>query len=93
MSTKAKALAVAKRFGFVLDTVNSGPEPIGYTVVFDHPTHSFAGDCRSITCANFTGSNGRTAAQESWAEAIERMESEAPLLESCTDPDCDYHAE
>lgn len=91
MVTKAKAQAVAERFGFELDEQNSGAEPVGFTVIFDHPTHSIGGDCRSITCSWFTGDAGRTPAQSAWSEAIDRMESDGPILERCVDPDCDYH--
>lgn len=93
MSTKRQALAVAARFGFVLDERNSGKDPMGFTAIFDHPTHSIGADCRSIVCSNFTGFPGQTAAECTWAEAIERMEAEGPLLEPCEDPDCDYHSE
>lgn len=90
--TKAKALKVAARFGFVLDESCSGLMSGCYTVVFDHPTHSIGFDCRSITVSDY-GSGAITPAQAAWSEAIERMEAEGPLLEPCTDPECDYHHE
>lgn len=91
MSTKAKALRVAKRYGFVLDESVSGLVGDCFTVCLDHPTHSIAGDCRSITESNF-GGGGQTAAQCAWADTIERMEEEGPLLERCEDPECEYHS-
>lgn len=91
MATKRQALAVAARFGFELDERNSGKDPMGFTAIFDHPTHSICGSCRSITCSNYTGFPGQTAAECTWAEAIERMEEEGPLLEKCEDPECEYH--
>lgn len=92
MTTKAKALRVAARFGFVLDEANSGKIGDCFMLTFDHPTHSIAGDCRSIHVSDY-GTGDRSPAQCAWAEAIERMESEGELLEPCTNPDCEYHAE
>lgn len=91
MCTKAKALAVARKFGLVLDERNSGLIGHCYTVILDHPTHSFSGDCRSITVSDY-GSGDVTPAQAAWSEAIERMQSEAPFLEPCPVADCDYHS-
>lgn len=97
MSTRRAALAVAARFGFVLDERNSGQTGLDFTTIFDHPTHSIGGDCRSITVSSYPGSNiagvHQTASQNTWREAIERMKAEGPLLEPCTDPGCDYHNE
>jgi hypothetical protein len=84
MATKAQALAVAAKYGFVLDESVSGKIGLWFMVTFDHPTHNIGGDCRSIHVEDISGS-------VAWAEAIERMEDEAPLLERCTDPDCEYH--
>lgn len=92
MTTKRAALAVAARFGFELDELNSGAIGGNYAVTFDHPTHSIGGDCRSIHVQDY-GSGRITPAQAAWAEAIERMEAEGPLLTPCTDPDCEYHHE
>lgn len=86
--SRAKALAIAARFGFVLDEYCSGPAPLGgFSAIFDHPTHSIAADCRSITVF----SHPPKASVSVWAEAIERMQEEGPLLTPCTDPDCEYH--
>lgn len=91
MTTKAKALAVAKKLGFVLDEDNSGPMPeIGYNATFDHPTHSLGGDCRSINSHSY-GTVGSTASSQVWRDCIEEMQVNAEWLEPCTDPDCDYH--
>lgn len=84
-ATKAQALRVAQKFGMVLDDVNSGMIGRNGTVIFDHPTKSFDGDCRSITVS------GYTTMGVLWAEAIERMEAECPNLVPCDDPGCDYH--
>lgn len=83
MATKAQALAVAARLGFVLDETVSGKIGIWFSVTFDHPM-SLSGDCRSIHIED-------TSASVAWAEAIERMESEAKHLQPCTDKFCDYH--
>ncbi len=90
--TRQNALAVARRFGFVLDESVSGPAGIYFMVTFDHPTHSIGGDCRSIHVEDY-GSGSRSAAECCWSDAIERMEDEGKLLEPCTDADCDYHHE
>lgn len=88
MGTKQKAMSIAKQFGFILDEDNSGPDPMGgYTAIFDHPTHSIAGDCRSITETSYPPQ----AAAFVWCSIVERLESEGPLLEPCGDPACDYH--
>jgi hypothetical protein len=84
MSTKQQALAVARRFGFELDESVSGKVGMWFMITFDHPTHSIGGDCRSIHVEDISGA-------VAWAEAIERMESEGPLLERCADPECEYH--
>jgi succinate dehydrogenase/fumarate reductase flavoprotein subunit len=84
-ATKAQALRVANRFGMVLDEDNSGKIGETATVIFDHPSKSFDGDCRSITVS------GHTTMGILWAEAIERMEGECPHLVLCSDPECDYH--
>lgn len=85
--TRAKALRTASRFGLILDESVSGKIDDNMTVTFDHPTHSFGGDCRSITV-----SMSGVRASEVWAEAIDRMEIEGPYLTPCTCGDCDYHA-
>jgi hypothetical protein len=90
MTTKAKALAVAERYGFVLDEQNSGKIGDSYTAIFDHPTHSIAGDCRSITECSYGGGR-KTASQYVWQEIGERLEAEGRWLQPCTDPECDYH--
>jgi hypothetical protein len=92
MSTKAKALKVAARFGFVLDETVSGKVGDNFSVTFDHPTHSIEYDCRSI-CVSDYGNAHTSAAVCAWSEAIERMEHEGQFLELCTDPDCEYHTE
>jgi hypothetical protein len=85
MSSKSKALAVAARFGFVLDESVSGPVGVvGGMATFDHPTHSIGGDCRSIHDEDISMALV-------WANCVERMESEGPLLQPCEDPDCEYH--
>jgi hypothetical protein len=87
MATKQQALRVAARHGFVLDETVSGPMGVaGGMATFDHPTHSFAGDCRSIHDVDIS-------MDKVWANCIERMEREADLLTPCTDPDCEYHEE
>jgi hypothetical protein len=86
--SRAKALALAARFGFVMDKSCSGSDPGGgYTVILDHPTHSIGCDCRSITETSYPP----RAAAFVWASIIERLESEGPLLQPCEDPDCEYH--
>lgn len=85
-ATKAQALRVAQKFGMVLDGANTGKIGESATVIFDHPTKSFDGDCRSITVS------GYTSMAVLWAEAIERMENECPHLVPCRAPDCDYHS-
>lgn len=86
--SRQRALALAASFGFVLDERNSGPEPLGgYTAILDHPTHSIAGDCRSITETSYPPK----AADFVWSSIIERLQSEGPLLQPCQDPECDYH--
>jgi hypothetical protein len=92
MSTKAKALKVAERFGFMLDELNSGKCGIWFSVVLDHPTHSIGYDCRSITVED-AGTGLKAAGACAWEEAIERMEAEGPLLTPCADPECEYHHE
>lgn len=84
MATKQQALRTAARFGFVLDESVSGKTGIWGAATFDHPTHSFAGDCRSIHSED-------TDMATVWAECIERMEDEGQFLEPCTDPECEYH--
>lgn len=95
MTTKRKALAVAAKFGFVLDESTSGQIGLDFTACFDHPTHSIGDDCRSITVSSYPGADAaghpQTASWHTWSEAIERMEAEGPLLIPCTDPDCEYH--
>lgn len=92
LGTKAKALAVAKRFGFVLDENVSGKTGEYFAVTFDHPTHSICGDCRSIHAASY-GDAFTSAAADVWSEVIERMEAEGVWLKPCADPECDYHCE
>lgn len=88
--SKQKALHLAASFGFVLDETNSGPQPLqAYTAIFDHPTHSIAGDCRSITETSYPPH----AAAFVWTSICERLASEGPLLRPCIDPACDYHNE
>jgi hypothetical protein len=84
MATKAQALAVAAKYGFELDASVSGKIGLWQMVTFDHPTHSIAGDCRSIHVEDID-------AGTAWAEAIERMRDEGPRLERCADPECEYH--
>lgn len=86
IATKARALRVARHYGMVLDEANSGKIEESASVIFDHPTHSFGDDCRSITVS------GYTTMGVLWAEAIERMEAECPFLMQCKDPDCEYHS-
>ena len=85
MATKAQALKVAAKFGMVLDGTVTGVVGHCGNVTFDHPTHSFNHDCRSITVSGFQ------PMPELWGEAIERMKDECPHLNPCTDPNCDYH--
>lgn len=85
MASKAQALVVAKKFGFVLDESVSGNFGYSSMATFDHPTHSIGGDCRSIHDED-------TSMGMTWANCIERMEAEGPFLEPCTDADCEYHA-
>lgn len=85
MATKAQALAVAKKFGFVLDESVSGLIGLSSMATFDHPTHSIGGDCRSIHDCD-------TNMAKTWDNCIERMEAEGPLLELCEDADCEYHS-
>lgn len=92
LGTKAKALAVAKRFGFVLDDGVSGKIGECFAVTFDHPTHSIAGDCRSIHVSSY-GDAFTSAAADVWSEVIERMEADGVWLESCADSECEYHCE
>lgn len=89
MTTKAKALAVASRYGFVLDETNSGKIGDVYTAIFDHPTHSLGRDCRSITESSYPPN----AAAYVWGECIKRMEIEGRCLRPCDDPECEYHHE
>jgi hypothetical protein len=86
MATKQAALALAAKFGLELDESVTGRIGESGTVTFDHPTHSFGGDCRSITVSGFQ------PMAELWQEAIDRMREEGPHLTPCTCPDCDYHA-
>lgn len=86
---KKRTLALATYFGFVLDERNSGPDPMGYTAILDHPTHSIGGDCRSITETSYPPK----AADFVWRSMEERLLSEGPLLQPCSDPECDYHSE
>jgi hypothetical protein len=90
MTTRAKAFAAAAKFGFVFDEENSGKIGDTFTAIFDHPTHSIAGDCRSITECSY-GGGSKTASQYVWEEIVERLESEGPWLQPCTDSGCDYH--
>lgn len=93
--TRAHALKVAARFGFVLDEATSGKVGLNYTVCLDHPTHSIGGDCRSIVCSSYPGADDdgvpRTASWLAWNEAIGRMRDEGLQLVECTDHDCEYH--
>ena len=91
MSTKQKARRVADKFGMVIDEGVTGQIGPCYMITIDHPTHSFSGDCRSIHVEDY-GSGDRTASTCAWSDAIDRMQAEGPLLEPCTDPDCDYHS-
>lgn len=86
-ATKAQAMRVASKFGMILDESVTGVIDQSGNVTFDHPTHSFGDDCRSITVS------GHQPMSELWAEAIARMQEECPALRRCTDPDCDYHTE
>lgn len=84
MATKQQALAVAKRFGFVLDESVSGMVGYSSMATFDHPTHSIAGDCRSICDCDISMSI-------TWQNCIDRMNEEGLLLQPCNDEECDYH--
>lgn len=94
MATKSQAMAVAQRFGFVLDEETSGQVGLDYTVCLDHPTHGFYNpedpECRSIVCSSYPG-DGRTASQNAWSDAIARMLDEGPHLVPCIHADCEYH--
>ena len=83
--TKANAMKVAARFGMVLDESVTGKIGECGCVTFDHPTHSFGGDCRSITVS------GYQPMSELWQEAAVRMEDECGDLVPCDDLTCDYH--
>ena len=84
MTTKTQALRTAAKFGFVLDESVTGKFGFYQLITFDHPTHHIAGDCRSIHVED-------PSASVAWAEAIERMNDEGPLLAECLDPECEYH--
>ena len=84
-ATKRQALATARRLGMVLDESVTGRIGEFGCVTLDHLTHSFGGDCRSITCS------GYQPMSELWAEAIARMDDECGDLVPCADPQCDYH--
>ena len=86
MATKAQALRVASKFGFVLDETVSGKIGWFMLITFDHPTHSISGDCRSIHVED-------TSASRAWEEAIERMNAEGPHLVKCNNSSCEYHGE
>lgn len=92
MPSKTQAMRVARKFGFVLDESVTGLIGSCYSITLDHPTHSINGDCRSIHVSDY-GSGNTSPARAAWAEAIERMEDEGPLLVPCADPECDYHAD
>lgn len=87
VATKAQAMRAAETLGLELDEAVSGVIDGVGTVTFDHPTHSFGGDCYSITVS------GDRPMGELWAEAIERMLAECGYMRPCTDPACDYHHE
>lgn len=91
-ATKARAMALIKRYGFVIDASVSGKIGDCYMLTIDHPTHSIGGDCRSIHICDY-GSGADSPALCAWREAVERLEAEGPLLEPCDDPDCDFHHE
>jgi hypothetical protein len=84
-------MKVAERFGLVVDDGVTGNFGGCFLITLDHPTHSFGGDCRSIHVED-CGTGSRSPADCAWADAIERMNDEGPLLEPCLDPECDYHA-
>ena len=86
MATKAQALKVANKFGFQLDESVSGMIGHSSMATFDHPTHSIAGDCRSIHDCD-------TSMSITWANCIERMKNEGPLLTFCNNSKCEYHNE
>lgn len=90
MSSKAQVMALARRFGFVLDEDCSGQQANGeFVAIFDHPTKAIGSDCRSITCTSYPPG----AAAYVWNEAFERLSAEGPLLGPCPlGDDCDYHA-
>lgn len=88
--SRATALRLAARYGFVLDESVSGRVGDSYSVTLDHPTHSIGGDCRSIHVSDY-GNALRSASACAWEEVAERVCSEGPLLEPCTDPECEYH--
>lgn len=90
MTTRTSAMKVAARFGFVLDESVSGKVGDCFVLTLDHPTHSIGGDCRSIHVSDYGDAN-RSAAACAWAEAIERMEDEGPLLAPCNTAECEYH--
>lgn len=76
---------LAESLGFVLDESVSVKIGTCATITLDHPTHSFGGDCRSITVS------GHTSISVLWKEIKERLDEEAKFLTPCTDPNCEYH--
>lgn len=84
MATKTQALRIASKFGFELDESVSGPVGYSFMATFDHPTHTIAGDCRSIHDED-------TSMSFVWDNCIERIKAEGPLLKPCLDIECEYH--
>lgn len=80
-----KVQKLAESMGFVLDENVSCRIGNSASITIDHPTHSFAGDCRSITVS------GYTTMAVLWKEIEERLDCEAKFLTPCTDPNCEYH--
>ena len=76
---------LAESMGFVLDETVSFRIGNSASITIDHPTHSFDGDCRSITVS------GYTTMAVLWKEIEERLKTEAKFLTPCTNPNCEYH--
>jgi hypothetical protein len=87
MASRAQAMAAARRFGMILDESVTGKIGECGCVTFDHPTHSFGGDCRSITVS------GYQSMSDLWGEAIDRINEEGPGLVPCDNPACEYHGD
>ena len=86
MATKAQALAVAKKYGFVFDESVTGKFGMWHMATVDHPTHSIGSDCRSIH-------EEAIYAADLWHYLIIRVNDEGSMLELCTNENCEYHNE